>query len=155
MSILYLEEKLFNEFYLIVFVFRKIFDRGKAAKLLSVSISDNTDGQLIQLLGREKTYAIENPGYNKIWKVYESSGVPCRHVAMNKEGIDVRALEESGAQIAHISPTHHYPTGRSTIRISYMVLPPHLLNEFYERLGFYACTFSNFEQYTLARFIED
>ena len=43
----------------------------------------------------------------------------------------------------------------STIRISYMVLPPHLLNEFYERLGFYACTVSSFEQYTLARFIEE
>lgn len=43
----------------------------------------------------------------------------------------------------------------STIRISYMVLPEHLLQRFYEKLGFYACTVSNFEQYTLARFLED
>ncbi len=43
----------------------------------------------------------------------------------------------------------------STIRISYMVLPKHLLQRFYERLGFYACTVSNFEQYTLARFISE
>lgn len=41
----------------------------------------------------------------------------------------------------------------STIRISYMVLPQKLLKEFYEKLGFYSCTVSNFEQYTLARFI--
>ena len=43
----------------------------------------------------------------------------------------------------------------STIRISYMVLPVPLLERFKQQLGFYACTVSNFEQYTLAHFIED
>ena len=37
----------------------------------------------------------------------------------------------------------------STIRISYMVLPKSLLHLYYNKLGFYACTVSNFEQYTL------
>jgi GntR family transcriptional regulator/MocR family aminotransferase len=41
----------------------------------------------------------------------------------------------------------------STIRISYMVLPAHLANEFYEKLSFYACTVSTFDQYALAAFI--
>ena len=41
----------------------------------------------------------------------------------------------------------------STIRISYMVLPPQLLEQFRKQLGFYSCTVSNFEQYTLAEFI--
>ncbi len=36
-----------------------------------------------------------------------------------------------------------------------MVLPKHLLEQFAKRLSFYSCTVSNFEQYTLARFIED
>lgn len=40
-----------------------------------------------------------------------------------------------------------------TIRISYMVLPPELVRPFQESLGFLSCTVSNFEQYTLARFI--
>ena len=35
-----------------------------------------------------------------------------------------------------------------------MVLPPHLASLFYEKLGFYSCTVSNFEQFTLAKFIE-
>lgn len=43
----------------------------------------------------------------------------------------------------------------STIRISYMVLPLPLLQSFYETLSFYSCTVSNFEQYTLAKFIAD
>ncbi len=173
-------------------------------------------GLLIQLFGRDKVYAIENPGYDKLFKIYESNGVTCKYIDMDKEGMQVSMLEQSGAQIAHISPTHHYPTGRvtpvsrryellawaakeeeryiieddydsefrlvgkpiatlqsidvsekviymntftksltSTIRISYMVLPFSLLQKFYEKLGFYACTVSNFEQYTLARFINE
>lgn len=43
----------------------------------------------------------------------------------------------------------------STIRISYMVLPEVLLKKYYEKLFFYACTVSNFEQYTLAHFINE
>ena len=42
-----------------------------------------------------------------------------------------------------------------TFRISYMVLPPHLASLFHATLGFYSCTVSNFEQFTLAKFIED
>ena len=43
----------------------------------------------------------------------------------------------------------------STIRISYMVLPPSLLNRFREKLGFCSCPISTFEQYTLSRFINE
>ena len=41
------------------------------------------------------------------------------------------------------------------MRISYMILPESLRKEFYARLSFYSCTVSNFEQYTLARFISE
>lgn len=43
----------------------------------------------------------------------------------------------------------------STIRISYMVLPLPLLQKYKEKLGFYSCPVSTFEQYTLARFIRE
>lgn len=43
----------------------------------------------------------------------------------------------------------------STVRISYMVLPRTLTEQYYEKLAFYSCTVSNFEQYTLARFMEN
>ena len=41
----------------------------------------------------------------------------------------------------------------STVRISYMVLPDELAERFYRELSFYSCTVSNFEQYTLAQFM--
>lgn len=171
---------------------------------------------LIILLGRDKTFALEDPGYSKIRLIYESNNVRCQCIPMDDDGIHVKSLEMSGADIVHLSPSHHYPTGivttvsrryellgwaanqdsryiieddydcefrllgkpipslqsidvsnkviymntftkslAPTIRISYMILPKPLLKVFHERLGFYACTVSNFEQYTLARFISD
>ena len=41
----------------------------------------------------------------------------------------------------------------STIRISYMVLPKPLMEEFNNKLNYLSCTVSTFEQYTLAEFI--
>ena len=43
----------------------------------------------------------------------------------------------------------------STVRISYMILPRPLLEQFYQKLSFYSCTVSNFEQYTLDLFIKE
>ncbi|MBR0160969.1 MAG: PLP-dependent aminotransferase family protein [Oscillospiraceae bacterium] len=173
-------------------------------------------GLLIQLLGSDRVYCLEDPGYRKIAQIYESCGANCRRAAMDDAGIKLSALEQSGADVVHISPTHHFPTGitmpaarraellcwaksregriiieddydsefrltgkplpslqsidphghviymntfsktlASTIRISYMVLPPALADLYYERLSFYSCTVSSFEQHTLARFIAD
>ena len=42
-----------------------------------------------------------------------------------------------------------------SFRISYMVLPESLLENFTQKLGLYSCQVSSFEQYTLARFIDD
>lgn len=171
-------------------------------------------GLIIQLLGSRSVFAVEEPGYKKIAKIYKSYNMEYRNVELDSQGINVKALEDSGANILHISPSHHFPTGivtpisrryellgwasksddryiieddydwefrlqgnpipslksidvmekviyintfskslSSTIRISYMILPHHLLERFHSRLGFYSCTVSNFEQYTLARFI--
>lgn len=193
--------------------------RGMDVKPEQIIVGAGTEylyGLLIQLLGNRRVYAVENPGYLKIAKVYESMKVACRYIDMDTEGISVEELEQEGADIVHISPSHHFPTGivmpisrryellgwaakkqeryiieddydselrltgkpiptlqsidvagkviymntfsktlASTVRISYMVLPQSLTREFYEQLSFYSCTVSNFEQYTLARFIEN
>lgn len=173
-------------------------------------------GLIIQLLGYDRCYAVEDPGYQKISRIYEAQNVTCKFVAMDESGINIEALEQSGADILHISPAHHFPTGlvtpisrryellswasrqeeryiiedeydsefrlvgkpvptlesidvgenviyintfskslSSTIRISYMVLPERLMKRYNEKLSFYACTVSNIEQYTLARFIKE
>ena len=42
-----------------------------------------------------------------------------------------------------------------SLRISYMVLPPDLLQRYIDTMSFYSCTVSSFEQYALARFISE
>ena len=42
-----------------------------------------------------------------------------------------------------------------SFRISYLVLPPELVNDFEKKLGAYSCQVSVFEQLTLARFISE
>lgn len=170
---------------------------------------------IVQLLGRNHIYALEDPGYPQLAAIYRTNDVFCRHLPMDEQGIEVDVLENSGADILHITPSHQFPTGITmpvsrryellhwaskkssryiieddydcefrlfgkpipplqsidqsekviyintfsktlapTFRISYMVLPQHLASLFYEKLGFYSCTVSNFEQFTLAKFIE-
>lgn len=67
---------------------------------------------LIQLLGRDKLYAVEDPGYGKIRKIYAAGGVRCVSIPLDSEGVCPTALDD--AQILHISPSHHFPTGLVT-----------------------------------------
>ena len=171
---------------------------------------------LIQLLGGSACYALPNPGYAKIAKIYQSVGVKTVFIPEDNNGLRADMLQTSGADVVHISPSHSFPSGKvmpisrrhellnwanesenryiidddydaefrlsgkplptlqsldsgdkviyintftkslsPTIRISYMVLPNSLSEVFYRKLGFYSCTVSNFEQYTLADFIRE
>jgi len=189
--------------------------RGMAVDPENILIGAGTDflyNLLIQLLGRDKRYAVEDPGYHKIRQIYAAGGVECVSAQLDGEGVIPESLGD--AQILHCSPSHHFPTGIVTpaarrrellrwaaqqperyiieddydsefrfhahpvpalqtmdragkviymntfsktlapsIRISYMILPPALMADFREKLGFYSCTVPSFEQYTLARFL--
>lgn len=169
---------------------------------------------LVQLLGRDRLYGVEDPGYGKIAHIYRAAGAEVTALPLDEAGVSVEALRRSDADVVHISPSHHYPTGlvmpiarrqellrwaqevparvileddydsefrfvgrpiptlfsidggeqvvylntfsktiAPSIRISFMVLPRRLLADFRQKLGFYACTVSAFEQYTLAQFL--
>ena len=188
--------------------------RGMQVDPDNILIGAGTDflyNLLIQLLGRDKRYAVEEPGYGKIRKIYAAGGVTALSAGLDAQGVTVESLRK--ADVLHISPSHHFPTGLVTpvsrrkeliqwakegghwiieddydsefrfdshpkptmqsldgagrviymntfskslapsIRISYMVLPRGLMEEFQEKLGFYSCTVPSFEQYTLARFL--
>ncbi len=192
--------------------------RGMQVQPEQIVIGAGTEylcGLLVQLLGRDAVYAVEEPCYQKPAKIYETCGAACVSIPMDKDGVRLDALEASGADILHLSPSHHFPTGivmpvsrrlqllhwcaqkqgryileddydcefrtngkpiptlqsidttgrviyintfsktlASTMRISYMVLPMPLVDAFRDKLGFYACTVSTFEQLALAEFIQ-
>ena len=168
---------------------------------------------LIKLIGRDKIYCVEDPGYQKLRRIYRDNGACCIALPIDQQGMSVTALNTVSCDVIHISPSHHFPTGiitpisrryellgwaaagpryiieddydtefrlvgrpipslfsidmsnkviymntfskslASTIRISYMVLPKPLMEEFNNKLNYLSCTVSTFEQYTLAEFI--
>lgn len=171
---------------------------------------------IIQLLGRERSYAAENPCYDKTEKIYRLNKVKFTGIEMDEQGILADRLAESDADVVHISPAHHFPSGavmpisrRSeimkwiqekdsryiieddydsefrrtglpvpavysmdntgrviyintfsqtiapSVRISYMCLPDSLMELWKEKMSFYSCPVSAFEQYTLAKFISE
>ncbi len=88
--------------------------RGMAVDPDQIIVGAGTEylyGLLCKLLGNDNIYCIENPGYSKVAQIYESNGAECRYADMDDKGISVDRLMETGANIAHISPTHHFPTG--------------------------------------------
>ena len=66
---------------------------------------------LLQLLGRDKVYAVEDPGYSKITKIYKSNGVALQRIGLDENGLSAVQLRQQQADVVHISPSHHYPTG--------------------------------------------
>ena len=66
---------------------------------------------LVQLLGRTRCYAVENPGYPLLTRMYEQQNAQVAHIGLDDFGIDIAALEASGASVAHIMPSHQFPTG--------------------------------------------
>ncbi|MCD7893473.1 MAG: PLP-dependent aminotransferase family protein [Erysipelotrichaceae bacterium] len=168
---------------------------------------------LIQLLGHDVIYALEDPGHQSISKVYDINHINYQYIPLDKHGIQLKPLQQSSAQIVHISPAHHFPTGITmpiqrrldllkwanehqgyiieddydsefrlrgkplsplyqidqhdrviymntfsktlspSFRMSYMILPQSLMQLFHQKLGFYACSVSSFEQIVVAEFI--
>ena len=86
--------------------------RGLSVDPENILIGAGTDflyNLLLQLLGQDKVYGVEDPGYGKIRKIYAASGVRCLPIPMDDQGIRPDCL--GNAQVLHISPSHHFPTG--------------------------------------------
>ena len=70
-------------------------------------------GLIVELLGRNRTYAIESPSYQQIRQVYQATEVSCEHLPIGSEGIESQALWQSRAHILHVSPCRSFPSGVS------------------------------------------
>ena len=66
---------------------------------------------IVQMLGRDRVFALEDPSYEKIRLVYEASGVQCRMIPMDWEGVRLGALGRTEASVLHVTPFNSYPSG--------------------------------------------
>ena len=68
-------------------------------------------GLLVQLLGRNLAYGVEDPGYPRLTRIYESNDVAVRPIALDGEGPVLEALERARIDVLHCTPSHQFPTG--------------------------------------------
>lgn len=68
-------------------------------------------GLVVQLLGRERPYALEDPSYAIIRRVYEANGARCVPLRLGPDGIESAALQGCRAGVLHVTPFHSYPSG--------------------------------------------
>ena len=66
---------------------------------------------IVQMLGRDRIFALEDPSYEKIRLVYEASDVRCEMLPMDREGVKLGALYKSAAGVLHVTPFNSYPSG--------------------------------------------
>ncbi len=71
-------------------------------------------GIIVQLLGRDKVFAVENPGYGNISAAYALNGAACVPVDVEEAGVNLSQVASCGADALHFSPAHQYPTGAVT-----------------------------------------
>lgn len=68
-------------------------------------------GLIVQMLGRDRVYALEDPSYNKIRRVYEANGASCEMLKLGRSGIHSSELAGSHADVLHVTPFNSYPSG--------------------------------------------
>lgn len=66
---------------------------------------------IVQLLGKDRIFGLENPSYNKIKQVYEANGVFCDMLSLGQDGIKSSELNRTEATVLHITPFNSYPSG--------------------------------------------
>ena len=194
-------------------------NKGMKAEPYQIYIGSGTEylySRLIQLLGADTKWAIENIGNQKIAKIYDMYNARWSFVDMDATGPIIDSLLANSSNVVHISPANNFPFGSvmqvkrrqellawaeasndrfileddydsefryrgapiepvfsmdtagkviymntfsktliPSLRISYMVLPPALVERYHKTLSFYSGTVSSIEQYTLAHFIRE
>jgi GntR family transcriptional regulator/MocR family aminotransferase len=68
-------------------------------------------GLIIQILGRNRVYAIESPGYPKTYKILKSNNANIDFIDLDEQGLKVDDLAKSDSNVAYVTPSHHFPLG--------------------------------------------
>ena len=66
---------------------------------------------LVQVLPEDSLYGLEDPGYAAARQVLENHGRRFAMVPLDRSGLRVDKLQESGASVAFVTPSHQFPMG--------------------------------------------
>ena len=85
--------------------------RVDAEQIIVGAGSEYLYGLIVELLGRNKVYAIESPSYKKIEQVYRAAEITYESLPLTSSGIDSAALANTKAAVLHTTPYRSYPSG--------------------------------------------
>lgn len=71
-------------------------------------------GNIALLAGSNATVALEDPGWPTLARSYRTHGLAVAPVPLDDEGISMEGLRQADATLAHVMPSHQFPTGRVT-----------------------------------------
>lgn len=66
---------------------------------------------LTEILGENRVYALENPGYGKVNRILKNNGCVINYIPLDKNGISVEELGKTASNTAYITPSHQFPMG--------------------------------------------
>jgi GntR family transcriptional regulator/MocR family aminotransferase len=190
--------------------------RGVRCHVDQIVIGAGSDYMLLlltRIFKRSFVIGMENPAYKQAYTIFESAGCQVLPVPVDEQGMVVERLEQGEADLAYVTPSHHFPLGTVMsasrkqrllawanqkperyiieddydsefryfgkpipalqsqdpfdkviylgtlskaiapgIRMSYMVLPPALLEQYRAQAGFYLSTVSRIDQKVIGEF---
>lgn len=88
--------------------------RGVNCKPSQILIGAGSDYMLLLLthiLGEKQHVAMENPAYKQANTIFESVGYETTFLSLDEQGLRLDRLEESGANILYVTPSHQFPSG--------------------------------------------
>lgn len=85
--------------------------RVEAEQIIIGAGAEHFYSLIVQLLGREKHFGLEDPSYEKIRLIYEANGAVCESLKMGPDGIPGSELSRSSAGVLHVTPYNSYPSG--------------------------------------------
>ena len=78
-------------------------------QILIGSGAEDLYGLVVKMLGHQ-VYAIEDPSYPKIRRIYEADGIICDPLRLGPSGILGSELARTRARVLHVTPFNSYPS---------------------------------------------
>ncbi|MBT2655784.1 PLP-dependent aminotransferase family protein [Bacillus sp. ISL-18] len=68
-------------------------------------------GLVTMMIGRDAIFSMEDPGYHRTREAFKDQGVNLIPIPLDEDGISMKHLYESKAQITYVTPSHQFPMG--------------------------------------------
>lgn len=88
--------------------------RGVKCDVEQIVIGAGSDYMLLllsRIFNKKCIVGMENPGYRQAGTIFESVGYDLIPISVDEQGMKVEQLECSAANLAYVTPSHHFPVG--------------------------------------------